>query len=254
MGPRLTFLFGRALIVILLCLLIWPIALSSAQSVSSPRAQETFPGKSWAHATAAIEAGWSKEKLATVRTYADSIQCSAAMIVQGGSVVDAWGDIDKKIDAYSVRKSLISALYGIYSSEGVIDINQTLEQIGIDDTPDPLTKAEKQARVVDLLRARSGVYHMVDFETEIMKKNRPARGSHPPGTYFYYNNWDYNVVGTIFEKETGKKIGDAFYERIAKPLGMEDFQPGDVFISEARSRSIAPITSKSPPATWPASA
>ena len=229
MAPRSAFLLGKALIVILLCFLVWPSALSSGQSVASPRSQEIFPGKSWAHASAATEGGWSKEKLAAVRAYADSIQCSAAMIVQGGEVVDAWGDIDKKIDAYSVRKSLISALYGIYSAEGVIDTNLTLEQIGIDDSPDPLTKAEKQARVVDLLRARSGVYHQVDFETEIMKKNRPARGSHPPGTYFYYNNWDYNVVGTIFEKETGKKIGDAFYKRIAKPLGMEDFQPGDVF-------------------------
>ena len=203
--------------------------LSPAAASAQTKSQEIFPGKSWTHASARVEADWSKEKLAAARAYADSIQCSAAMIVQGGEVVDAWGDIDKKIDAYSVRKSLISSLYGIYSAEGVIDINQTLEQIGIDDTPDPLTKAEKQARVVDLLRARSGVYHQVDFETEIMKKNRPARGSHPPGTYFYYNNWDYNVVGTIFEKETGKKIGDAFYERIAKPLGMEDFQPGDVF-------------------------
>ena len=35
------------------------------------------------------------------------------MIIQGGKVVDQWGDTDKKIDAYSVRKSLLSALYGI---------------------------------------------------------------------------------------------------------------------------------------------
>lgn len=191
--------------------------------------EEIFPGKSWAHASPQVEAGWSKDKLAAARAYADSVHCSAVMIVQGGEVVDAWGDIDKKLNAYSVRKSLISSLYGIYSAEGVIDVNQTLEQIGIDDSPDPLTKAEKQARVVDLLRARSGVYHVVDFETGDMKKNRPARGSHPPGTYFYYNNWDYNAVGTIFEKQTRLKIGDAFYQRIAKPLGMEDFQPGDVF-------------------------
>ena len=74
------------------------------------------------------------------------------MIVQGGRVVDQWGDIDKKITSYSVRKSLLSALYGIYSAEGVIDINQTLEQLGIDDSPDPLTKEEKQSRIVDLLR------------------------------------------------------------------------------------------------------
>jgi CubicO group peptidase (beta-lactamase class C family) len=62
-----------------------------------------------------------------------------------------------------------------------------------------------------------------------MKRNRPARGSHAPGTFWYYNNWDFNVLGTIFEKETGLKIGDAFYQRIAKPIGMQDFQPGDVY-------------------------
>lgn len=151
------------------------------------------------------------------------------MIVQGGKVVGQWGDIDKKITSYSVRKSLLSALYGIYSAEGVIDINQTLEQLGIDDSPDPLTKEEKQSRIVDLLRARSGVYHPAYMETESMKKNRPARGSHAPGTFWYYNNWDFNVLGTIFEKKTGLKIGEAFYQRIAKPIGMQDFQPDDVY-------------------------
>ncbi|HSY98211.1 MAG TPA: serine hydrolase [Terriglobales bacterium] len=163
------------------------------------------------------EAGWSKEKLAAAQAYAnaDSVHTSAVMVVQGGEVADQWGDFDKKIDCYSIRKSLLSALYGIYSAEGIIDVNQTLEQLGIDDSPDPLTKEEKQARVVDLLRARSGVYHKVDFETECMQKSRPARGSHPPGTFWYYNNWDFNVLGTIFEKKTGMKIGDAFYQLIS---------------------------------------
>jgi CubicO group peptidase (beta-lactamase class C family) len=152
------------------------------------------------------------------------------MIIQGGTVVDQWGQIDKKISSYSVRKSLLSALYGIYSAEGVIDINQTLEELGIDDSPDPLTHEEKQARIVDLLRARSGIYHEVDFETESMKKNRPPRGSHAPGTFWYYNNWDFNVLGTVFEKKTGLKIGDAFYKRVAKPIGMQDFQPGECLL------------------------
>jgi len=190
---------------------------------------KTLPGKSWRHVASLEKAGWSKEKLAAARAYADSVRSVAVVIVQGGEVVDEWGDVDKKLSSYSVRKSLISALYGIYSAEGVIDINQTLEQVGIDDAPDPLTKEERQARVVDLLRARSGVYHFVDFETELMRANRPARGSHAPGTFWYYNNWDFNVVGTIFEKKTGLKIGDAFYRRIAKPIGMEDFDPGDVY-------------------------
>jgi CubicO group peptidase (beta-lactamase class C family) len=210
------------------------VLLADAGKQSAPaqtKAQDSFPGKSWGQISSLEKAGWSKEKLAAAHGYADadSIHTSAVMIVQGNEVVDEWGDIDKKIDSYSVRKTLLSSLYGIYISEGVIDINQTLAQLGIDDSPDPLTKEEKQARVVDLLRARSGVYHLVDFETESMAKNRPARGSHAPGTFWYYNNWDFNVLGTIFEKKTGLKIGEAFYQRIAKPIGMQDFQPGDVF-------------------------
>jgi CubicO group peptidase (beta-lactamase class C family) len=187
----------------------------------------TYPGKTW-HVSRA-PGGWSAEKLQAAKAYADSIHSSAVMIVQHGQVVSEWGDIDAKISSYSIRKSLISALYGIYSAEGVIDVNQTLEQLGIDDSPDRLSKEERQARVVDLLRARSGVYHAVDFETESQKATRPARGSHAPGTFWFYNNWDFNVLGTIFEKQTGLKIGQAFYERIAKPIGMQDFQPNDVY-------------------------
>ena len=34
------------------------------------------------------------------------------------------------------------------------------------------------------------------------------RSSHPPGTFWYYNNWDFNALGTIFEKATGKDPWD----------------------------------------------
>jgi CubicO group peptidase (beta-lactamase class C family) len=223
---------ARSLICLFCCLSIVLFADAGGQSgLVQSKSEGTFPGKSWQPLSSSEKAKWSAGKLAAAQAYAnaDSIHTSAVMVVQGGEVVDQWGDFDKKIDCYSIRKSLLSALYGIYSAEGVIDVNQTLEQLGIDDSPDPLMKEEKQARVVDLLRARSGVYHKVDFETESMQKSRPPRGSHAPGTFWYYNNWDFNVLGTIFEKKTGMKIGDAFYQRIAKPIGMEDFQPSDVF-------------------------
>src|SRR5580700_495696 len=215
---------------ILFALLLFADAWAQSPSIRA-ESQGTFPGKSWKKLSSVEKAGWSKEKLAAAQAYAnaDSIHTSAVVVVHGGEVVDQWGDFDKKIDCYSIRKSLLSALYGIYAAEGVIDVNQTLEQLGIDDSPNPLTKEEKQARVVDLLRARSGVYHPVDFETESMQKSRPARGSHAPGSFWYYNNWDFNVLGAIFEKKTGMKIGEAFYQRVAKPIGMEDFQPSDVF-------------------------
>jgi len=188
-------------------------------------AKSSFPGHDWKQIPREKLEGWWLAGLATAHQYADSLHDASLMIVQCGRLVDEWGDLSKKITTFSIRKSLISALYGIYSAEGKININETLEQAGVDDYPSPLTKMERQARIVDLLRARSGVYHAADFETDFQRKTRPARGTHAPGPFWFYNNWDFNVLGTIFEKKTGLKLGDAFYQRIAKPIGMQDFQP-----------------------------
>jgi CubicO group peptidase (beta-lactamase class C family) len=150
------------------------------------------------------------------------------MILEHGHVVAAWGDVAKRLVSWSIRKSLLSALYGIEAGRGRIDPEATLGELGIDDDT-PLTAAEKQARVVDLLRARSGVYLPVAFESPLMQASRPARGSHPPGRFFFYNNWDFNALGTIIERQSGRSIGEAFQRDIAVPLGMEDFRPEDVY-------------------------
>jgi CubicO group peptidase (beta-lactamase class C family) len=60
-----------------------------------------------------------------------------------------------------------------------------------------------------------------------MAKARPPRGSHAPGTFWYYNNWDFNALGTIYERETGNGIYDALDRLIAKPIGMQDYRPSD---------------------------
>jgi len=123
----------------------WSLAL--AAHAATPPTQScpvaVYPSANWKSVDPA-GAGWSREKLNAAREYSASIHSSSVMIVEHGVVIDEWGDAAKKISSYSVRKSLISALYGIYSAEGVIDINQTLQQLGIDDAPDPLTAQEKQ--------------------------------------------------------------------------------------------------------------
>jgi hypothetical protein len=202
---------------------------SDASMPAASCAKPEFPGNEWKQTNKRKSDGWSEAKLVAAQQYANSLHDESMMLVQCGRLIDAWGDTSKKITTFSVRKSLISALYGIYSAEGKIDINQTLEQAGIDDFPSPLTKEERQAKIVDLLRARSGIYHAASFETDFQRKIRPTRGSHAPGSFWFYNNWDFNALGTIFEKKTGLKIGDAFYERIAKPTGMQDFKPADLY-------------------------
>ena len=172
-------------------------------------------------------AGWSASTLAEARASSLALKPTALLIVQDGKVVASWGDVSRRVHVASGRKSLLSALYGIAISEGRIDLGSTLAQLDIDDTPPRLTASEKQATVRDLLMSRSGVYHPAAYETADIKRKRPPRGSHEPGTFWFYNNWDFNALGTIYRKQTGEDIFRSFEKRIARPLQMEDFSARD---------------------------
>jgi CubicO group peptidase (beta-lactamase class C family) len=186
-----------------------------------------YPSKNWPKTSQPELLGWSSPKLADAKAYADTIDTAAVMIVDDGVVVDAWGDIARKFQCHSMRKSLMSALIGVQVDRGEMDLARTLDELGIDDTPPTLTPEEKQATVGNLIKARSGIYHPALGESPGMKAMRPKRGSHHPGSFWYYNNWDFNALGTIYEQETGTGVFDAFERDIAKPVGMEDFDPKD---------------------------
>lgn len=186
------------------------------------------------------EAGFSPEKLEKARKYFDQIGSAALLALYDGKVFISWGNVDNKYWCHSIRKAFLNSLYDIYVDRGLIDLNKTLKELNIDDIPPVLTEEEKQARVVDLIRSRSGVYHPAAAEASIMIETRPKRGSHAPGTFFYYNNWDFNVLGTIFEKETGTKIFEAFEKEIARPLGMRDFDVEDCIYQDEKEKSIHP--------------
>ncbi|RVM04663.1 class C beta-lactamase-related serine hydrolase [Sinorhizobium meliloti] len=171
--------------------------------------------------------GWSMEKLASAQDYASSLKPTGVMVVQDGKVIASWGDVSREVNVASVRKSLLSALYGIAVSEGRISLASTLADLGIDDKRPALTAAEKQATVRDLLMARSGIYHVAAYETADIRQKRPERGSHAPGAFWFYNNWDFNALGTIYRQQTGEDIFQSFAQRIAAPIGMEDFSPRD---------------------------
>ncbi len=187
--------------------------------------------------------GWSADSLAGAAGVADEINTAALLAMRDRDVFFSYGDTDAKLPIHSIRKPLLGALYGIHVEAGDIDLDATLEELGIDDTPPLLTDAEKQATVRDLLMARSGVYHPAHGEAPEMIDLRPERGSHPPDTFFYYNNWDFNVLGTIFEQETGLSVCEAFRIEIAEVIGMEDFEEGDCenVYDDDRSRSIHPV-------------
>ncbi len=169
------------------------------------------------------EVGYSSQELAEAEQFAEQSGYAAIMALHDGRVFFLWGEITKNYWCHSIRKPFLSALYGIYVEQDSINLEATLEELNIDDIPPSLTSEEKQATVSDLLKSRSGVYHEAAAEASIMIETRPERGSHAPNTFFYYNNWDFNALGTIFEQETGTKIFEEFKRKIADPVGMEDF-------------------------------
>ncbi len=198
-----------------------------------------YPGETWQKAKRPERLGWSSEKLAAAQAYSEQIGSAAVMIIEDGILVDAWGEIACNYQIHSMRKPLMSALIGIHMAEGHIDLSKTMAELGIDDKEPSLTKVEKQATLADLIKSRSGIYHPALGEAPIMKAMRPERHSHTPGTFYYYNNWDFNAVGTIFEQEIGVKIFEEFSRRIAKPLQMEDFNVDDCWYdtgTESRHR------------------
>jgi len=200
-------------------LLAAPLVLSAARVASGDTVATgaTLPGADWDFARLAgyTPAGFeaAEAKLVTLPT-------TSLMVVTGGRVVYRYGDVAQVSYLASARKSVLSMLYGKYVANGTINLDRTMGELGIDED-DGLLPIEKTARVRDLLIASSGVYHKAGSPGD--DPATPARGSQQPGAHFHYNNWDFNVLGAVFEKLTGKSVFAALEQDLARPLGFQDF-------------------------------
>ena len=182
----------------------------------------TYPEAEWEMMENVSEFGWSQDKINQLYRYAiDSTHATGIIVVQSGKMIYDYGDTHELSYIASVRKSMLSMLYGKYVEDGTIDLNKTLEELDIDDVGG-LLESEKKATIWDILTSKSGVFHAASNPggNEWLF---PERGSKAPGTYFIYNNWDFNVAGHIFELETGQNIYDAFENDIVKKIGFQQW-------------------------------
>ena len=210
--------------------LLLAASLSSAAWVSrhqAPAAETAvFPGAEWERIADPESVGFCQAGLDEATAHVRTLTTTGAIAIVGGRVLWEYGDLTAVSYLASVRKSILAMLYGKYVDSGQIDLGATLKELSINDHQG-LLDSELEATVYDLLTARSGVYHPAANAASTAGGSNvgeaPERGTVPHGTYFLYNNWDFNALGTIFEQETGLGIYDVFERDLAEPLGMREF-------------------------------
>jgi len=186
-----------------------------------PRAPLVFPTVAWQRIEVPETAGYRRGALDSLTSYLRTITTTGLMVIAGGQSLYEYGNLSELSYLASARKSILSMLYGNPVAQGTIRLDQTLAQLGISDRGG-LSSAEQRATIRDLLRASSGVYHPASNGGDNLA-DAPPRGSQEPGEYFLYSNWDFNALGAIYERLTGRNIYDALEADIARPIGMEDF-------------------------------
>jgi CubicO group peptidase (beta-lactamase class C family) len=214
------------------------LILTLGLSSTAPAQEYVYPGESWQHVGSPESAGYDGQKLASIADYIETLNTTGLMVVVGGRVLYTYGDIDTVTYLASVRKSILAMLYGNYVMTGTIDLQKSLRELGMDDHGG-LLEIERGATVGHLVTARSGIYHAASNSGDNLA-DAPERGSQEPGTYFLYNNWDFNAAGAAFELMTGRNIYDALETDLVWPLGFQDFNRARHRKSGNLQRSVNP--------------
>lgn len=166
---------------------------------------------------------WSPDSIQQIKNYLDqSSYIDGFMALHKGKEIFSYGDTKKLINLHSARKPIMSLLIGIAQDKGLLNINETLGELGIGEYEVELTAKEQSATIRDLLMARSGIYLDADAQPD-MNSKRPERGQYAPGEFYYYNNFDFNALGTILKIKTGMSYEECLYQWLALPLEMQEF-------------------------------
>jgi CubicO group peptidase (beta-lactamase class C family) len=212
---KLTFAARLFLLATLVTRFGTPFAWAQAPDNSSPGANwETVNRES---------IGFSGLRLDALTALLKTEYTTAMLVAVHGKVIYQYGDVSYVSQIASVRKSVLSMLYGNYVQSGKIDLQKSVKDLGLTDVQ-PFLPIEERATLEQLLSGRSGIYIVTEKPGPHGPESfQPNRGSQLPGNHFSYNEWDFNAAGAAFERLTGKNIYDALESDLARPIGMQDF-------------------------------
>ncbi|HCY87466.1 MAG TPA: hypothetical protein DHV36_20195 [Desulfobacteraceae bacterium] len=140
---------------------------------------------------------------------------------------------DSKVIAWSVSKSLLSAVFGIAVHEGFIDIEKNVAHY----VPYLKESGYEKVRIKDVLQMSSGIrfdetYSDPDSDINRMGRSlalntsidafvKSLKNERPPGTYNHYVSMDTQVLGMILREATGEPVGAYMERKLWQPLGTD---------------------------------
>ncbi|MDZ7732757.1 MAG: serine hydrolase [Acidimicrobiia bacterium] len=162
-----------------------------------------------------------------LRAYLESTGSNCMAVVKDGRLVEEayWNGTDEDTDQeiWSASKSVTSALVGIASDQGHLDVDEKAS-VYLDEwrgTP------SEDVTIRNLLSNDSGRYY--DFETDYLRMTTSEDRStfaidldqqHDPGTHWEYNNSAIQTLEEILERATGQDVGEFAQENLFDPIGM----------------------------------
>ncbi len=214
---------------------------STASELQSPgwpycgRVKE-FPAEKWSAPVATT--AWDSNLLNQLTAKFHSLDSAAMMVIHQGRPILALGKNDERYDMASLRKSVASALIGTQIVRPELSLDTTIGETRLDESELPLSATEKTVTLAQLMGSRSGIYRSAHYEMGSWKRAKRAVADYalethgkpqlPPGSYWLYNNWDFNLAVALMEARLGEKAGPLFANTIAAPTQMQDFRAQDV--------------------------
>ena len=137
---------------------------------------------------------------------------------------------DSLCTAWSLSKSVTSALVGIAIAEGYI---KGLDDPIVNYLPELKDQGLGAITIRNLLTMRSGIQYRISFfpwDEFVLAGYYPnirqlllsdLKIIEPPDQSFHYNNFNAELIGMILERVTGRAPSQYLQEKIWKPVGME---------------------------------
>jgi CubicO group peptidase (beta-lactamase class C family) len=200
----------------------------ATSAAAAPEPAWRYPGADWERVDPAA-AGFDPEALDRLASTAEAADSACTVVTRNGAVVDEryWDGAtpDTTRQAWSVTKSVTSALVGIAQDHGHLSIADPAAAF----IPEWLDTPAAAVSIENLLSNDSGRHWDMTTDYKEMAATAADKTAFAiglaqdaaPGTVWAYNNSAVQTLSAVLESATGQAVNEYAEEMLFAPIGMD---------------------------------